>query len=112
RLNRILSTVASSKGSWSEGSGKQGKQTTPGPAASDSSDTSGGKSSVPSDTLYKAWMTGFSYEACRNLYLPGGVPPPQTDDQVREYRDKILPWLSTYLNLVSEWKAAGMDDVA
>jgi hypothetical protein len=62
--------------------------------------------------LYKAWMTGFSYEACRNLYLPGGVPAPLTDDQVRGYRDKILPWLSTYLNLVSEWKAAGMDDVA
>ncbi len=75
------------------------------------SSSSGGRSDDASSTLYKSWMTGFAYEACRNLYLPGGVPPPHTDDQVREYRDKILPWLSTYLNLVSEWDAVGMDDV-
>jgi hypothetical protein len=103
--------VASNKGSSSEGIGKQGKPTKPGSSAGKPSHSSGGKSSGASDTIYKAWMTGFSYEACRSLYLPGGVPPPHTDDQVREYRDKILPWLSTYLNLVSEWKAEGMDDV-
>lgn len=98
--------MASSKGSLSRGIGKTGKPTKPDSSAGKSSHSSGA-----SDTLYKAWMTGFSYEACRNLYLPGGVPPPHTDDQVREYRDKILPWLSTYLNLVSEWKAEGMDDL-
>lgn len=77
----------------------------------DDSSSSGWKSDDASSTLYKSWMTGFSYEACRNLYLPDGVPPPHTDDQVRKYRDKILPWLSTYLNLVCEWEAVGMDYV-
>jgi hypothetical protein len=103
--------VASNKGSSSGGDEKRGKQATPGSSAGKPSKSSGGKSSGASDVLYKAWMTGFAYEACRNLYLPDGVPPPHTDDEVREYRDKILPWLSTYLNLVSEWGAAGMDDV-
>lgn len=85
---------------------------------SSSVDSSDGEDSSPdgqwghaASTLYKSWMTGFSYEACRNLYLPDGVPPPQTDDQVRGYRDKVIPWLSTYLNLVSEWCAVGTDDV-
>ncbi|HEV2390229.1 MAG TPA: hypothetical protein VGS04_05845 [Nitrososphaerales archaeon] len=80
--------------------------------SSDDEDSSpNGQSGLAASTLYKSWMTGFSYEACRNLYLPDGVPPSNTDDQVRGYRDKILPWLSTYLNLVSELCAVGMDDV-
>lgn len=86
-----------------------------GSSSGDSSDGEGSsldeRSGHAASTLYKSWMTGFSYEACRNLYLPGGVPPPHTDDQVRGYRDKILPWLSTYLNLVSELCAVGTDDV-
>jgi hypothetical protein len=92
--------VASDKGSSSEDSSDGGD-----------SHPTGGQSGEASSALYKSWMTGFAYEACRNLYLPGGVPPPYTDDQVRKYRDKILPWLSTYLNLVSEWDAVGMDNV-
>jgi len=103
--------VASRKGSSLGGIGKPDKPATPGSSEGKPSHSSDRKSSGDSDVLYQAWMTGFSYEACRDLYLPGGVPPPHTDDQVREYRDKILPWLSTYLNLVSEWSAAGMDDV-
>jgi hypothetical protein len=100
--------VPSNRGASSGGGGKPSDS---GPSGDQSSPSSDGGSSDDSGTLYKAWMTGFSYEACRSLYLPGEVPPPRTDDQVMEYRDRILPWLSTYLNLLSEWSAAGIDQV-
>lgn len=63
-------------------------------------------------------MTGFSYEACRNLYFVERVPEPPRPakpedwDKFVKYREDLLRWISTYVNLVSEWCAVGVDKVS
>jgi hypothetical protein len=66
------------------------------------------KVSTASAALYKGWMTGWSYEACRNLYFSGKNPKSYSS----EVKEDLLLWLSTYLNLVSGWSPVAVDSIS
>jgi hypothetical protein len=115
------------------GAGKDGKKAGSGKGKDDGSSdgtsdsSSDGKTSDASVSLYQGFMTGWSYEACRGLYyqegelwsvpksVPDGQQPkPSSKDkaELAKVRNRLLPWLSTYANLVSEWAAVGADGVS
>jgi len=54
--------------------------------------------------LYKAWMTGYAYQASRNIYFG---PGPQLDASQSAV---LLNWLLTYSSLVAGWKPFDPND--
>lgn len=52
---------------------------------------------VPADALWKGWLTGCSYNACKSLYFKEGVRTP------KEKKD-LLTWFYTYQSLADDWK--------
>jgi hypothetical protein len=72
-----------------------------------------GQTSGASGELYKGWMTGWSFEACRNLYYPEHYfsSPQATRKDTYETTQDLLVWLATYWDLVASWCAVGLDDI-
>ncbi len=95
--------------------GKDGKSGDSG--SSDKSSSDGSKSADASDSLYKGYMTGWSYEAIRNLMFftkEGEARGPSELGKPTSYadrRDNLVEWIYTYLNIVTSWGADGLDDV-
>lgn len=117
-----MSKQSSSSGGGAGKSSGSGSSAGKGSSSSGgSASSSGGKSSDTSGSLYNSWMTGYSFEACRNLYFLQRVQPPaEGEDADRfktdlanfgDYRDTLLAWISTCTNLVSGWGAVGADEI-
>jgi hypothetical protein len=63
-------------------------------------DSKTNSSVVPADGLFKGWLTGYSYRACKSLYFEKGDLFALQPDE----RTELLRWLYTYKFLVDEWK--------
>jgi len=58
-------------------------------------------------------MTGWSFEACRNLYYPEQYlrPQPTTHEDAHETTESLVGWLATYRDSLAGWGPAELDDV-
>jgi len=74
-------------------------------APSDDSNPTGELSGA-SLSLYDGWMTGWSYEASRNLFFLHEDPQSLS----RGERSTLVGWLSTYRNLIDVWRAFDADE--